>query len=178
MHIVLAIERGRADQSMLVTGHQYRNCGVLCGPAEEAKRLVTAPRLLRIQNDQIIVHLHLQRDAFRVLLVRATKDKLDLDIAQRTARLFVVGQRHRRVRITNYVAALKRSVVAHDTDKHVDWGEVVDVRIHKRWLERTVIAPGHALLVRVEDMLDREPNRGPDHSEAHEPKKALERVLS
>lgn len=126
--------------------------GVLGGPLEVLVRLALVHVLLDVEHDDVVEHLHLERDPARVRRPRSTEDELDLDVLPRSTGDRVDGLRVPRVGRPDHVASLVRRVDGEDADKDVDGGERVGEGVGEGALDLAVGAPGEGDLVVREDV--------------------------
>ena len=150
--------------------------GVLGRPAEVVERLEARARLGDVEHHNVVVQLHLHGDLVGVFFPQASQDELDLHVAERTARLGVPRQRVGRVGVADHLATRRVAVDRHHAHVHVDGRELVRLGVVEPGLLHAVVAPGHALLVGIEDILDRARNGGHKTQEKEEIRERAKRM--
>lgn len=153
-----------------------RHRRVLAGPGEERVRLATVHVLLEVEHDNVVVQLHLVRDAARVPLLGAAEDELDLHVVSGSAGCGVDRLRVRDVGRADELAALERGVDGEDANKDVDGRERVGERVRERPLLLAELAPLERLLVRAEHMYEESRHRCGKAAEEQEREQDRERL--
>ena len=106
---------------LVVDGHG----SVLVCPAEEGVRLALIHILLHVKYDNIVIRLHLERDAARVVLARATENELDLYVVSGPARVGVHRLGVAQVCRANEMPPLVCRIDAENAHEYVDRRERV-----------------------------------------------------
>jgi hypothetical protein len=144
------------NRRRIIDGHGR----VFARPGKEGVRLSAVHVLARVEDDDIVERLHLERDPPGVVGPGASEDKLELDVARGLARPRVDGHGMTPVRLADEMTALIRGIDREDADKDVNGGEGVGQVVGERALILAVRAPGDRLLVGIEDVDKKCGNRG------------------
>jgi hypothetical protein len=137
----------------------HRDGRVLARPLEVLERLPLVHVLLDIENDQVVEHLHFQRDPLCPLPPRPPEDELELDVLRRSTGSRVNGEGVFGVGEADGISTFGGGVDGEDADEDIDGFERVGEGVGEGSLFLTVLTPGRRFSIRRED-IDEEGGEG------------------